>query len=80
MAESRVQPPPARMLSRADAAAYCGVSPTLFDKMSAKGLMPQAVRAGARILYDRHRLDAALDALSGASTAAPQPEDSNDWD
>lgn len=80
MADSRVQPPPARMLSRDEAAAYCGVSPTTFDKMCAKGLTPQPVKVFARNLFDRHRLDVALDALSGVSKGNVPAADLNDWD
>ena len=68
------------MLSRADAAAYSGISPTLLDKLSAEGKMPLPVRLGARILYDRQRLDAALDALSGVSKGSAPADDPNEWD
>lgn len=57
-----------RMLSREQAAAYLGVSPTLFDAEVAQGIWPQPIRRGAkggRVTWDRHALDRALDAIGG---------------
>jgi hypothetical protein len=56
---------PPRMLSREEAAAYCGVSPTLFDAQVAQDILPQGVWLGGRKLWDVRKLDKALDALSG---------------
>jgi predicted DNA-binding transcriptional regulator AlpA len=39
---------PPRGLSRVQAAAYVGISPTLFDEMVADGRMPKPVRINAR--------------------------------
>jgi hypothetical protein len=65
----RVLPGWERMLSRERAAAYCGVSVNHFDREC-----PVApVRLGARVLYDRHRIDAWLDGLAGGADAAPDP-------
>lgn len=72
-----IEPPAKRMLSRVEAAAYCGVSPSTFDKMLKDGLAPQPLKVYARNLFDRHKLDAALDALSG-NTA--EPVEPNEWD
>ncbi|MDX2265390.1 MAG: hypothetical protein NW215_10510 [Hyphomicrobiales bacterium] len=52
-----------RGLSRTQAAAYVGVSPSLFDAMVADGRMPKPKRVNARVIWDRHALDAAFAAL-----------------
>jgi len=53
-----------RGLSRVQAAAYIGVSPTLFDEMVKDGRMPKPTRINARTVWDRVRLDEAFAALS----------------
>ena len=53
-----------RGLSRVQAAAYIGVSPTLFDEMVKDGRMPKPTRINARMVWDRVRLDVAFAALS----------------
>ncbi len=56
--------PERRGLSRAEAAAYVGVSPSLFDQMVADGRMPKPKGGtNSRRIWDRRRLDAAFDAL-----------------
>jgi predicted DNA-binding transcriptional regulator AlpA len=55
---------PPRGLSRVQAAAYIGVSPTLFDEMIDDGRMPQPIRINSRVLWDRLQLDDAFAALS----------------
>ena len=64
---------PPRGLSRTEAAAYIGVSPTLFDAMVADGRMPGPKRINSRTVWDRLKLDAAFDAL-------PDDSDRNPWD
>ncbi len=54
---------PPRGLSRTEAAAYIGVSPTLFDEMVQDGRMPRPKRVNARTVWDRRRVDLAFDAL-----------------
>ena len=54
---------PPRGLSRAEAAAYVGVGTTLFDAMVRDGRMPALKRIHARVVWDRHRLDKAFEAL-----------------
>lgn len=54
---------PPRGLSRTEAAAYIGVSPTLFDEMVQDGRMPRPKRVNARTVWDRRRIDLAFDAL-----------------
>jgi hypothetical protein len=70
---------PPRGLSRVEAAAYVGVSPTTFDALVRDGLMPGPKRVRARVLWDRHRLDAAFDALPGEDPPGQDDED-NEWD
>lgn len=72
-----IEPPVKRMLSRVEAAAYCGVAPSTFDKMVKDGKAPQPLKMYARNLFDRHKLDAALDALSGT---VAEPVEPNEWD
>ena len=54
---------PPRGLSRSEAAAYVGVGTTLFDAMVRDGKMPGPKRIHARVVWDRHRLDKAFEAL-----------------
>ncbi len=54
---------PPRGLSRTEAAAYIGVSPTLFDEMVRDGRMPRPKQVNARTVWDRRRIDLAFDAL-----------------
>jgi predicted DNA-binding transcriptional regulator AlpA len=55
---------PPRGLSRVQAAAYIGVSPSLFDEMVRDGRMPRAIRINARAVWDRVQLDEAFATLS----------------
>lgn len=54
-----------RGLSRTQAAAYIGVSVSLFDAMVKDGRMPEPTRINARTVWDRIKLDEAFTALSG---------------
>lgn len=54
---------PPRGLSRVEAAAYIGVSPTKLDEMVRDGRMPRPKRIDGRVVWDRKHLDAAFDAL-----------------
>lgn len=62
-----------RGLSRTEAAAYIGVSASLFDMMVNDGRMPGPKRINARTVWDRKRLDAAFEALPDNNN------DSNPW-
>lgn len=64
---------PRRGLSKKEAAAYVGVSPTTFDTMVKSKSMPNPVSIGARKVWDVRALDAAFDALA-------TPDESNPWD
>lgn len=52
-----------RLISGADAAAYCGVTPATWSKWVADGIMPKPI-AGTR-RWDRKAIDLALDKASG---------------
>lgn len=65
-----LKPPPywPRLLSREQAASYCGVSPNHFDAHCPI----KSVRLGARRLWDRHQLDQWVDLLVGAGAPADE--------
>jgi predicted DNA-binding transcriptional regulator AlpA len=62
-----------RGLSRAQSAAYIGISPTLFDELVKDGRMPQPIRLNSRVLWDRLQLDEAFAALSDADRGNDDP-------
>ena len=63
-----------RGLSRVQAAANIGVSPSLFDEMVKDGRMPKPMRINARTIWDRVKLDEAFAALSdGHEDSAADP-------
>lgn len=61
-----------RLMTRAEAAAYCGYSPEHFSRHVAAGRLPQPLPHMHR--WDRQAIDRALDALSGIS-APLSPDD-----
>ena len=65
---------PPRGLNRVQAAEYVGVGTTLFDELVREGRMPKPFKVNSRTLWDRHKLDAAIDVLSD------QDDDPNPWD
>jgi predicted DNA-binding transcriptional regulator AlpA len=67
----RVEP---RGLSRTEAAAYIGVSPSMLDLMVKDGRMPQPKCINSRRVWDRRELDEAFAQLPNGSD---QPAD--DW-
>ena len=62
---------PPRGLSRVQAAAYVGVSPTLFDAMVSDGSMPKPKRYHTRTIWDRANIDEAFAALPGDGKGNP---------
>ena len=64
---------PPRGLCRVRAAAYIGVSPTLFDELVADGRMPKPKRINTRAVWDIRQLDVAFDAIQN-------DQDNNSWD
>lgn len=73
---SPIAPPSRRGLSRVEAAGYIGISPSTFDKLVAKGEMPNPKRVGTRSIWDVRALDLAFDALPGDDA----PDAENPWD
>lgn len=69
--------PEVRGLNRAQAAAYIGVSPSLFDKLVGDGRMPQPKRMNSRTVWDRVALDNAFDRLPGGSN---ESDDNGEWE
>ncbi|HSH41630.1 MAG TPA: hypothetical protein VK973_05830 [Arenicellales bacterium] len=62
-----------------EAAAYVGVSPTLFDQLVREGRMPGPKRLGARTVWDRRALDLAFAAIpDGGSDGNPWDEEDED--
>ena len=78
----RVLPQPrARLLSRSEAAAYAGVSPTTFDRMMSDGYMPAPKRIYSRVLWDLRDLDVEIDSLPGGENSShDENSDVNEWD
>lgn len=65
---------PPRGLSRVEAAAYIGVSPTKFDELVHDGRMPRPKRIDARTVWDRKQLDLAFEALPDETERNPWSE------
>ena len=72
MSEQQCCPP--RGMSRTEAAAYIGVSPSLFDEMVKDGRMPGPKRINSRNVWDRFALDDAFEALPDRNQAADDDE------
>ena len=66
---------PPRGLSREEAAAFIGISPSLFDILVKDGRMPKPKRINSRTVWDRIRLDAAFEALADTDDASTE----NEW-
>jgi hypothetical protein len=64
-----------RGLSRIEAAAYIGVSPSLFDLMVQDGRMPGPKLINTRTVWDRFALDRAFEALPDRAATNPWDED-----
>jgi hypothetical protein len=62
-----------RGMSRVQAAAYVGVSPSLFDVMVRDGRMPGPKLINSRTVWDRFALDRAFETL-------PDRDSRNPWD
>jgi predicted DNA-binding transcriptional regulator AlpA len=63
-----------RGLSREQAAAYVGISPSLFDMLVKDGRMPGPKRINARTVWDRLKLDAAFEALADTDDASTEDQ------
>lgn len=65
-------------LRRVEAAAYIGVSPSLFDRMIDDGRMPKPKRYRGRVMWDRRELEHAFASLPDDESA--EPKKNNFWD
>lgn len=65
---------PPRGLSRVEAAAYVGVSASLFDSLVKCGAMPTPKIINSRTVWDRLKLDEAFEALPDRVTHNPWDE------
>lgn len=71
------------LLSRVNAAAYLGISPSLLLSEVAKGKLPQPRHIGTRTLWVRAELERAFGVEPPASPSAPAsaPQDpSDEWE
>jgi hypothetical protein len=71
-----------RGLCRVQAAAYIGVSASLFDLMVKDGRMPQPKPINSRMVWDRLKLDLAFEALPDKEDGDTPlvPANDNEWD
>jgi predicted DNA-binding transcriptional regulator AlpA len=58
-----------RGLSRAHAALYVGISPTLFDRAVVEGKLPKPFRLFGRVMWDLRKLDHAITELDAEDVA-----------
>jgi hypothetical protein len=65
-----------RGLSRGEAAAYVGISPSKFDEMIADGRMPGPRRIDSRKVWDVRELDLSFDELPRDDSG---PATGNSW-
>ena len=67
-----------RLISRAEAAAYCGISPTCFSMWVASHKMPPSIPGTRK--WDKRAIDAKLDEISGlGSNEAKGETDLQKW-
>lgn len=62
----------ARLLTRAEAAAYCGYSRSGFSRLVASGALPGPIPGLAR--WDKNAIDARLDRISGLNRDKPEEQ------
>jgi predicted DNA-binding transcriptional regulator AlpA len=73
---SQTRPVPRRGLSRDEAAMYCGISATLFDRMVKDGRMPGPKKIDGRRVWDIRSLNVAFGDLPSENRA----EAGSSWD
>ena len=77
-----VRMPIRRGLSEAEASTYISVSPSLFRRLVADGIMPRPRLAGRRRIWDIDELDVAFHALPREGEdgqPVPDPSEQNSW-
>ncbi len=62
-------------LSRVEAAAYIGVSPSMFDLLVKDGRMPSPKRINGRVVWDRKKVEAYWAALPDEDSNENNPFD-----
>ena len=62
-----------RLLTRQEAAAYCGLEPSAFSLWVANGTMPKPVAGSRR--WDKRAIDAKLDAIAGLKSETTRQDD-----
>jgi predicted DNA-binding transcriptional regulator AlpA len=62
---------PPRLVSRGEAAAYCRIGATTFDKLVQMELMPRPKAIGTRRVWDLRQIDGAIDELPEAEIQNP---------
>lgn len=70
---------PPKCLSRVEAAAFVGVSPSLFDRMVAEGQMPQPKMIRSRVVWDRAKLEVYFEALPDRSPSGSFGAEGDSW-
>lgn len=77
IATAKSSPLPANLppcgLSRLEAAAYLGISASLFDRLVKEGVLPKPIALSGRVVWDRLRLDSVFEALSDLASVADDP-------
>lgn len=73
--ESACPLPPVLGLNCEQAAAYIGVSKSLFAEMVTDGRMPKPKRANSRTIWDRRSLEKAFGRLPGG-----EDDENEEWD
>src|SRR5512134_951859 len=69
-----------RGLSEAEASTYISVSPSLFRRLVADGIMPRPRLAGRRRIWDIEELDVAFRSLPReGEDGQPDPSNENSW-
>jgi predicted DNA-binding transcriptional regulator AlpA len=69
-----------RLLSREQAAAYCGHGPTKFCAMVDDGRMPKPIHVDSRVLWDRFDLDQSIDELKAKDDVDDATEARQAWE
>jgi hypothetical protein len=66
-----------RLVSKSEAARYCGVTPATYAKWVLVGILPPSLSVTGK--YDMRALDAALDKLSGIDTVESAEDSFEIW-
>jgi hypothetical protein len=66
-----------RLMTKKEAAAYCGVSPSTFANWVARGVVPPKIHGTKR--FDQKALDQVLDRHSGLTSTNREPDPFQEW-